>query len=67
MRLELQDYADMHHENNGYILLGFAAFGAGIALVATFACCCTARQNPTLLYMVVSSILAELKVLSRFE
>lgn len=42
----------MNHENSGTILLAVAGLGAAVALAATFACCCTLRQHPALLYLV---------------
>ncbi|XP_012287044.1 tetraspanin-6 [Orussus abietinus] len=51
IRTQLQDYVEMNTEGGKAALLALACFGAGIALIATLAGCCTARGHPALLYL----------------
>lgn len=51
MRLRLQDYVEISTESSGAALLGISCLGAFVTLIGIFACCCTARGHPALLYL----------------
>lgn len=51
MHMQLRDYVDTSVEGSGAVFLAIACLGAILALVATLACCCTARGHPALLYL----------------
>ncbi|XP_011506535.1 PREDICTED: tetraspanin-6-like [Ceratosolen solmsi marchali] len=51
MKLQLQDSSSFGIENSGETLLAVILLGKLVALVGIFACCCTTRQYPALLYL----------------
>lgn len=52
VRIQLRDYIDVSAESSRTALLALASLGAILTLIATFACCCTTRGHPALLYLV---------------
>ncbi|XP_016922937.2 tetraspanin-7 [Apis cerana] len=51
VRIQLRDYIDVSAESSRTALLALASLGAILTLIATFACCCTTRGHPALLYL----------------
>lgn len=52
MKIQLEDYVGMGMEDNGAALSALACLGVFITLASTFACYCTTRGHPALLYLV---------------
>lgn len=51
MKIQLEDYVGMGMEDNGAALSALACLGVFITLASTFACYCTTRGHPALLYL----------------
>ncbi|XP_017879649.1 tetraspanin-7-like [Ceratina calcarata] len=51
LRIELGDYVDINTDSSRAAFLALACLGALLTLIATFACCCTTRGHPALLYV----------------